>query len=577
MRIFLPLLCFLCASPVRSILEGTCLRKEPPPGTVVLSIGSKLLLTCSGDVTVDGVKVRNSSNTNRTASSSSATPATVTIISHTEVSIKNDKHTVENAVSERYHSTEAGENRSLRPTDTGHTASPTTHTVQPAGVHRLLKEELDGEEEEEEEEEEREEGSRVTRGIKSRYQWNRDGKTVGKGDKDFEGITSERRGATLSLSSVQLTDSGEYTCYHRDRRRFSLKVIVAGPPETPSLSCYKSSPSSKIRCEWTPKKPITRRPTCYLLLNKRPTETFLRSQCSYSSQASRCWCALDYNEDELRTVHSAFLCVTSIEGNATSPLLDFTPLSILKPNPPTQVSVQPIKGQVTRLKVTWGFPNSWKIHDRHYGLMYELKYRPVKSSYHYEQVVTIKMSHSYIITDAMPGVEYLVQLKSKDEYDGLWGAWSTPAYGSTWIAPTTIEPTTMLTDYTEESSGQEETETVVEPVPHKVPHHILWISGSFALLSVILAVYIFRHKDRFMSKLQSLSVFTQCGDSPQPVPSAPTAPEGQALVTFGRPRYKEPQTIDVEKEEEENEEQQCETERTDGMHFNNTSYFFLPQ
>lgn len=80
-----------------------------------------------------------------------------------------------------------------------------------------------------------------------------------------------------------------------------------------------------------------------------------------------------------------------------------------------------------------------------------------------------------------------------------------------------------------------------------------------------------------MSKLQSLSVFTQCGDSPQPVPSAPTAPEGQALVTFGRPRYKEPQTIDVEKEEEENEEQQCETERTDGMHFNNTSYFFLPQ
>lgn len=43
------------------------------------------------------------------------------------------------------------------------------------------------------------------------------------------------------------------------------------------------------------------------------------------------------------------------------------------------------------------------------------------------------MSHNYIITDAMPGVEYLVQLKSKDEYDGLWGAWSTPAYGSTWI------------------------------------------------------------------------------------------------------------------------------------------------
>lgn len=200
---------------------------------MVLSTGSKLLLTCSGDVTVDGVKVRNSSNTKRTASSSSATSATVTITSHTEVSIKSDKHTTENAVSERYHSnsTEAGENRSLRPTDTGHTASPTTHTVQPTSVHRLLKEELDGEsdyEEEEEEEVEREVGSRVTRGIKLRPQWKRDGKTVGKGDTDFEGITFERRGAALSLSSARLTDSGEYTCHFRDRRRFSLKVIVAG-------------------------------------------------------------------------------------------------------------------------------------------------------------------------------------------------------------------------------------------------------------------------------------------------------------------------------------------------------------
>lgn len=80
-----------------------------------------------------------------------------------------------------------------------------------------------------------------------------------------------------------------------------------------------------------------------------------------------------------------------------------------------------------------------------------------------------------------------------------------------------------------------------------------------------------------MSKLQSLSVFTQCGDSPQALPSAPIAPEGQALVTFGPPHCKEPKTIDVEKGEEENEEEQCETGKIDGMHFSNTSYFFLPQ
>lgn len=72
-----------------------------------------------------------------------------------------------------------------------------------------------------------------------------------------------------------------------------------------------------------------------------------------------------------------------------------------------------------------------------------------------------------------------------------------------------------------------------------------------------------------MSKLQSLSFVTQCGDSPQPLPSAPTAPEGQALVTFGPPCYKEPP------EGEEENEEECVNKRIGATHFNNTSYFFL--
>lgn len=61
-----------------------------------------------------------------------------------------------------------------------------------------------------------------------------------------------------------------------------------------------------------------------------PTEAFLPSRCSYSSRASRCWCTLEHNEEELRTIHMIYLCVTSIAGNATSKLLDFTPLGIRK-------------------------------------------------------------------------------------------------------------------------------------------------------------------------------------------------------------------------------------------------------
>lgn len=61
-----------------------------------------------------------------------------------------------------------------------------------------------------------------------------------------------------------------------------------------------------------------------------PKEAFHPIQCSYSSRLSRCWCTLDHNEDEMRAGHFASLCVTSIAGNVTSNLLDFTPMGIRK-------------------------------------------------------------------------------------------------------------------------------------------------------------------------------------------------------------------------------------------------------
>lgn len=67
--------------------------------------------------------------------------------------------------------------------------------------------------------------------------------------------------------------------------------------------------------------------TC-VSLSLSTTEPFLPFQCSYSSRTSRCFCVLDHNEDEIRSVHFAFLCVTSIAGNTTSSLQHFTPMGI---------------------------------------------------------------------------------------------------------------------------------------------------------------------------------------------------------------------------------------------------------
>ncbi|CAJ1062261.1 interleukin-6 receptor subunit alpha [Xyrichtys novacula] len=581
MLIFLPLLFVLCAKPVHSIFDGTCPRKEPPPGLLVVSPGSKLLLTCSGQVKVDGVQVRVASigpNTSKRRIPSGETPTLVNITKHTGAFIKSD---------EKYHTNpaEAEENRIITHTHEGYTASPITHKAQKSDVNRLLKDEYNWEErddegeEEEEEEEGGEEDRRVTRAVKMMYQWKWNGKSVEKGDRDWEEMVVEERGATLFLSSVRVTDSGKYTCYDKGRQTFSIRVIIADPPETPTLSCYKRSPSSKLRCEWTPRKAITIIPDCYLLLSKRESELFRRIKCSYSPRLSRCWCALDYDEDELRTHHRAYLCVTSIAGNTTSNLKHFTPLGILQPEPPSHVTVQQETGQETRLKVIWTYPKSWKSQDSHYELKYEIKYRPRMSSSIYEQRHTIKKNQHFTITDAMPGVEYVIQLRATEEFDGLWSDWSLPVNACSWTAPSESPlTTTMFPPYPEGSGADVDVMEVGDPVPSEpeLSYHFLWISGLFALLSVTLAVYIFRHKDRFTSKLQRLSVVFQC-DLPQPQTSASAPPEEQDEGSFDPLHYQEPSSSDVEEEqgEEEDELEQWPNNRMIAQHFNNTTYFFL--
>ncbi|XP_030604945.1 interleukin-6 receptor subunit alpha [Archocentrus centrarchus] len=677
MGIFLLLLIF---SPVRGTFEGTCPRKDPPPGVLVLSPGSKLVLTCGGHVKVDGVKFSltgSSAGINKRESSSNATPAPQNDIHNSAVSVKNDNSSTKNAV------IEPGENKSLIYTDAGYTASP--HTVGPTRTTRSLKDEFKWTTEEMdvqddyEEDEEGEGASRVTRGIKLRPEWTWNKMTVGKGNRDWGAITFGRSGSALSLASVRPTDSGRYACHHRGKEKFGVKVIVAESPESPKLYCYKKSPSSKIRCEGTPQKAFIEKPTCYLLLNKSPKEKFKEIPCSYSIQQSRCWCALDHNYDELSTFYMAYMCVTSITANVTSDLMIFRPLDILKPDPPSNVAVRQVLGQERRLKVSWNLPTSWKMQDRFFKLIYAVKYYPVKPSLGKEWVIPIEDRRSETITDIVPGDKYLIQVRTKDEFDGHWSDWSTPVYARSWTKKppppsivsvveekeqemtVTWSLSTNLTEqhnlsfiyeikywlvnfpfYNEEVKQFEGkcSYTITDAIPDveyliqlrfkkehdsqwsdwSVPfharniivthlmdnyaerltgpegsggdynynnsgtgtssnvkwvHHVLWIFSLFILLCVILANHIFRDKDRLISKFHSLYFTTHCGDSSQPLPAVPTAPEGVAFLPFVPPKSNKEHPPTDEKESEENEEQEILREKTEVMHFNNTSYFFV--
>ncbi|MEQ2245591.1 hypothetical protein ILYODFUR_029524, partial [Ilyodon furcidens] len=102
--------------------------------------------------------------------------------------------------------------------------------------------------------------------MRPQWKWNK--QPVQSADRDWGDIAFLGDGSSLSLSSVKLTDAGKYTCHYRGEEKFAVKVIVADPPETPSIFCYTKSPWSKILCEWRPQNPVIKHPDCYLFLSK---------------------------------------------------------------------------------------------------------------------------------------------------------------------------------------------------------------------------------------------------------------------------------------------------------------------
>ncbi|XP_014871019.1 interleukin-6 receptor subunit alpha isoform X2 [Poecilia latipinna] len=594
MGVLLLLSCFLYVLPVWSIFDGICPRKDPPPGAVVVSPGSRLELTCSGHVKVNGVKVtltRNVSSENKKGSSSARTPTTEQAGRNRAFTQRSDKSST---VSGRLAipttatgiSTLLGENRSGGYSDVEHATSP--QVVQPTPPSKTTAGGTsDWEDEEmkleaEYKDKESEGGGRATREVKMRPQWKWNKQLMERADRDWGGLAFLSDGSGLSLSSVRLTDAGKYTCHHGGEETLAVKVIVADPPETPAIFCYKKSPRSKIRCESRPQKPVIKQPNCYLFLSKTynhgKIEHFQRKRCSYSPQHSRCWCALEHNEDERRKNHQAFLCVTNILGSATSPLINFTPLDILTPDPPSNVMAHLVEGRERMIKVTWNLPITWHENDNFYDIIFEIRYRPSTSSN--EQENTVK-EHWYLITDALPGVEYLIQLRTKDEYDGNWSEWSSPVSARTWTERSDLTTTMIDLPFTEDyGSGFPDdsypdgttNELCANSVLCNVHYNVIWISAVFAIMCVLLAVYIFRHKDRFMSKLYSPSRTTHSEDLSPPRPSIPSSSEEEALVSDSGPQlYKQSDTqVDGE-----NEKGQTEMDRLEATNFNNKSYFFL--
>nr|XP_020140553.1 interleukin-6 receptor subunit alpha [Microcebus murinus] len=240
-------------------------------------------------------------------------------------------------------------------------------------------------------------------------------------------------GRRLLLRSVQLNDSGNYTCYRAGHPAGSVHLLVDVPPEEPQLlSCLRRNPINKVVCEWDPGSPPSPTTKAVLLVKKfyySPVKEF-RVPCQYSQESQKFSCQLVVPEGD-NSFHIVSLCVASSVGSKSSSIHSFEGYGFLQPDPPANITVHAVAGRPRWLKVAWRDPYSWNT--TYYRLQFELRYRAERSKTFTTRMMK-DLQYDCVIHDAWAGMSHVVQLRAQEEFQqGSWSEWSPEVKGIPWI------------------------------------------------------------------------------------------------------------------------------------------------
>ncbi|XP_056178572.1 LOW QUALITY PROTEIN: interleukin-6 receptor subunit alpha [Falco biarmicus] len=260
-------------------------------------------------------------------------------------------------------------------------------------------------------------------------------------------------GNVLLLQRLRYEDSGRYSCSLGGRPLRSLRLLVEEPPETPRVSCYRRSHDKDVLCEW----PLQAKPspgTRAMLWVKRRfvAENATEQRCRYFSKARKFLCRVKVppgTEDTKPLVVST--CAHNGAGASAGEDRIITLSSVLKPDPPLNVTVEALEKAPQRLRVNWSYPSSWD--PRFYWLRFQVRYRPepartfteVRPLPQVDQVMTTWLD----IRDAWRGMQHVVQVRAQEEFGhGAWSEWSREAVGTPLDSLTESPPFTLQTPAT---------------------------------------------------------------------------------------------------------------------------------
>lgn len=250
-------------------------------------------------------------------------------------------------------------------------------------------------------------------------------------------------GRRLLLRSVQLNDSGNYSCYRDGLPAGTVRLLVEGPPEEPQLSCFRKSPISNVICEWSSQSPPSGSTRAMLLVRKfqhGPPEDS-QEPCQYSPESQKFSCQLAVPEGD-NSFYIVSLCVANSAGGKSSRPYTFEGYGILQPDPPVNITVTAVDRNPRWLTVTWRDPPSWNSY--FYRLQFELRYRAERSKT-FTTLMVKELQYRCTIRDAWSGMRHVVQLRAREEFGhGLWSEWSQEVLGTPWTEPTSVSTATTV-------------------------------------------------------------------------------------------------------------------------------------
>ncbi|XP_068851363.1 interleukin-6 receptor subunit alpha isoform X2 [Aphelocoma coerulescens] len=328
-------------------------------------------------------------------------------------------------------------------------------------------------------------------------------------------------GNMLLLRRLRYEDSGRYSCSVGSHLLRSLRLLVAEPPETPQVSCYRRSHDKDILCEWPQQERPSPGTRAMLWLKRRfVAENATEQRCRYFSKARKFVCRVKVPPGTDDTKHLVVsTCVSNSAGGSAGKDKIITLSGVpVKPDPPINVTVEALEKAPQRLRVNWSYPSSWD--PRFYWLRFQVRYRPEPAPAFMEvdQVTTTWLD----IHDAWRGTKHVVQVRAKDEFGhGAWSEWSQEAVGTPWTDPRDLtsemepfslqfpmEDGTYLVTLPPELFGEDHANSaggsVMEPSTHPVasPYAFLVTGGSLLLGIALFVGIMVRYRQMWWTSAQ---------------------------------------------------------------------------